>query len=122
MGRHWYTKATYARAVERIVRDHAVFGLGADVIAGFPGESEEDHHQTLSFVRTLPFTYLHVFPYSARPGTAATRLSGQVDAGTARGRSAELRAAGETLALAHRSRRAGGKADVIVIRADRRGD
>jgi tRNA A37 methylthiotransferase MiaB len=109
MGRHWYTKATYARAVERIVRGQAVFGLGADVIAGFPGESDEDHRETVAFVRSLPFTYLHVFPYSTRPGTAATRLSGQVDAGTARGRSAELRAAGESLAMAHRNRRAGGQ-------------
>jgi threonylcarbamoyladenosine tRNA methylthiotransferase MtaB len=120
MGRHWYTKSTYARAVERLVRDQAVFGLGADVIAGFPGESEEDHRETVGFVQSLPFTYLHVFPYSPRPGTAATRLSGQVDVGIARRRSAELRAAGETLALAHRNRRAGGTADVIVVRADRR--
>jgi threonylcarbamoyladenosine tRNA methylthiotransferase MtaB len=120
MGRHWYTKATYARAVERIVRDQPVFGLGADVIAGFPGEGEEDHRETVAFVQSLPFTYLHVFPYSARPGTAATRLPGQLDRGVARGRSAELRAAGEDLALAHRKGRAGGIADVIVVRADRR--
>jgi threonylcarbamoyladenosine tRNA methylthiotransferase MtaB len=120
MGRHWYTKSTYARAVERLVRDHAVFGLGADVIAGFPGESEADHRETVAFVQSLPFTYLHVFPFSARPGTAATRLPGQVDAGVARGRSAELRAAGAELALAHRQRRVGGMADVIVVRADRR--
>ena len=120
MGRHWYTKSTYARAVERLVRDQAVFGLGADVIAGFPGESEADHRETVAFVQSLPFTYLHVFPFSARPGTAATRLPGQVDAGVARARSAELRAAAEELALAHRQRRAGGMADVIVVRADRR--
>ena len=120
MGRHWYTSSSYARAVERIVRDRTVFGLGADVIAGFPGESDADHRETVAFVQSLPLTYLHVFPYSARPGTAATRLSGQVDTGAARARSAELRAAGETLASAHRDRRAGGTADVIVVRADRR--
>ena len=120
MGRHWYTKSTYARAVERLVRDQAVFGLGADVIAGFPGESEEDHRETLAYLQAVPFTYLHVFPYSPRPGTAAMRLSGQVDAGIARDRSAELRAVGEALALAHRTGRVGGMADVIVVRADRR--
>ena len=43
MGRHWYTKSSYAHAVEKIVREHPVFGLGADVIAGFPGETDADH-------------------------------------------------------------------------------
>ena len=120
MGRHWYTTSSYADAVERLVSDHTVFGLGADVIAGFPGETEEDHQATLSFVRALPFTYLHVFPYSARPGTAAPRLPNHVDGGVARHRAAELRASGETLAHAYRVRRAGGIADVVIIRGDRR--
>jgi len=120
MGRHWYTTSSYAAAVERLVSDHTVFGLGADVIAGFPGETEEDHQATLSFVRSLPFTYLHVFPYSARPGTAAPRLPNHVDGGVARHRAAELRASGETLAHAYRVWRAGGIADVVIIRGDRR--
>lgn len=120
MGRHWYTKTSYARAVERLVGRQSSFGLGADVIAGFPGETEEDHAETISFVRSLPFTYLHVFPYSARPGTAATRLAGQVDGGTARHRSVELRAAGESLAAEYRAKRIGAVADVVVIRGDRR--
>lgn len=120
MGRHWYTKATYANAIERLVRDRGVFGLGADVIAGFPGESEADHRETVDFVEALPFTYLHVFHYSARPGTAATRLSNQVDGITARRRSQELRAIGEEKSRAYRARRAGGIADVIVVRGDRR--
>ena len=68
MGRHWYTRASYAHAVEDIVKDHPVFGLGADVIAGFPGETEDDHRETLDFVGSLPFTYLHVFPYSRASG------------------------------------------------------
>ena len=120
MGRHWYTKASYARAVEAIVHDHAVFGLGADVIAGFPGETEEDHRETLEYVQALPFTYLHVFPYSARPGTAATRLPGQLDGNVVRGRAAELRAIGEEHAKSYRARRNGGTADVVVVRGDRR--
>ena len=120
MGRHWYTAASYAQAVERIVRDRPVFGLGADVIAGFPGESDADHRETLAFVQALPFTYLHVFPYSARPGTAATRLPGQVEGGVAKSRAADLRAAGESLVERHRRKRAGGTADVVVVRGDRR--
>jgi threonylcarbamoyladenosine tRNA methylthiotransferase MtaB len=120
MGRHWYTRATYASAVEKLVRGRGIFALGADIIAGFPGEGESDHRETLAFVDALPFTYLHVFPYSARPGTAATRLPDQVDGATARRRSQELRLAGESKARAHRAERTGGRADVVVIRGDRR--
>lgn len=120
MGRHWYTKASYARAVERLVEGRPSFGLGADMIAGFPGETDEDHAVSISFVRSLPFTYLHVFPYSARPGTAATRLAGQVDGGTARHRAAELRAVGESLSAEYRAKRTGSMADVVVVRGDRR--
>jgi len=120
MGRHWYTGATYARAVERITRNRPVFALGADVIAGFPGESEPEHEATLSMVRNLPFTYLHVFPYSARPGTAATRLPDPVDTTVARTRAKVLRAAGSDLARRYRAGRVGGGADVIVVRGDRR--
>ena len=50
MGRRWYTVATCVAALERIVRDAPVFGLGADIIAGFPGESEDDHRATMSLV------------------------------------------------------------------------
>jgi threonylcarbamoyladenosine tRNA methylthiotransferase MtaB len=120
MGRHWYSATSYARAVERLVRDHDVFALGADVIAGFPGETEEDHRATLEVVDSLPFTYLHVFPYSARPGTAATRLPGQVDGNVSRRRATELRQASERMVRAHRRRRSGQSGDVIVVRGDRR--
>lgn len=120
MGRHWYTRATYASAAERLAGRQPVFGLGADIIAGFPGETAADHRETVRFVQSLPFTYLHVFPYSARPGTAATKLPGQVDPALARARAAELRQVGEELARSHRLRRSGGKADVIVVRGDRR--
>ncbi|HTL94082.1 MAG TPA: radical SAM protein, partial [Gemmatimonadaceae bacterium] len=50
MGRHWYTASTYARAIERIAGDASVFGLGADVIAGFPGETADEHRATMSLV------------------------------------------------------------------------
>lgn len=120
MGRHWYSAAEYARAVERIAGDVPVFGLGADIIAGFPAETDADHRETLALARRLPFTYLHVFPYSPRPGTAATRLPEGSNAAAARARAAELRALAEELAAAHRRRRDGGCADVVVVRGDRR--
>ncbi|HKG94688.1 MAG TPA: radical SAM protein, partial [Gemmatimonadaceae bacterium] len=115
MGRHWYGASSYAAAVQRIVGGRGAFGLGADVIAGFPGETEADHGATLALVERLPFTYLHVFPFSLRPGTPAERLAGRVDDQTIARRAAELRAAGAGKAAAHRERRDGGEADVIVV-------
>jgi threonylcarbamoyladenosine tRNA methylthiotransferase MtaB len=86
MGRHWYTGASYAQAIERIARSSEPFALGADVIAGFPGETEADHDRTVQLIESLPFTYLHVFPYSVRPGTAAERPVCRCTPGAARGR------------------------------------
>ncbi len=115
MGRHWYKAVSYATAVQRIAASVPVFGLGADVIAGFPGETEDDHRCTVTLVESLPFTYLHVFPYSVRPGTAAERLSGHVAASTIERRAAELRTVAERRAAAHRASRSGGECDLVVM-------
>jgi threonylcarbamoyladenosine tRNA methylthiotransferase MtaB len=115
MGRHWYSAATYAAAIERLASRLPVFGLGADVMTGFPGETAADHGETVALVQSLPFTYLHVFPYSARPGTAAGRLGAAVDGRHARERAAELRAISDARGAAHRVARAGGRADIVVV-------
>jgi threonylcarbamoyladenosine tRNA methylthiotransferase MtaB len=115
MGRHWYTAVSYADAVERIVAASATFGLGADVIAGFPGETERDHEATLSLVERLPFTYLHVFPFSLRPGTPAERLRDRVPDQVIHRRAAELRQLANRKADAYRTSRVGGIADIVAI-------
>ncbi len=121
MGRHWYTARGYVAALERVIEARAVFGLGADVITGFPGESADDHAATLAVLQSLPFTYLHVFPYSPRPGTAATRLPGEVAPPVARARAAELRLLGASFGARYEAARSGGSADVVVTHAGRRG-
>ncbi|MGQ0646244.1 MAG: MiaB/RimO family radical SAM methylthiotransferase [Gemmatimonadaceae bacterium] len=118
MGRHWYTATSYTAALERLVAGRPVFGLGADVIAGFPGETDEDHAATLSLIDSLPFTYLHVFPYSVRPGTAAERLPGRLTGPVIQERARQLRALAEQKAGRYLSRRVGTGADVIVVRGD----
>jgi threonylcarbamoyladenosine tRNA methylthiotransferase MtaB len=115
MGRHWYSAAAYAASVERIASRVSTFALGADVIAGFPGETDADHRATISCVESLPFTYLHVFPFSLRPGTPAERLGNQVASTVAEARAAELRAIGERAAAAHREARVGEECDLVVI-------
>lgn len=112
MGRHWYTAASYERAIAEIVGHTAVFGLGADVIAGFPGETEDDHRATIALVERLPFTALHVFPYSPRPGTSAERLGPPVHATE---RAAELRALAARKSAAYRRSRQGTMADAIAM-------
>jgi threonylcarbamoyladenosine tRNA methylthiotransferase MtaB len=117
MGRHWYTPVEYAVRLERLTARRAVFGLGADLIVGFPGETDHDHARTLALCERLPFTYLHVFPYSPRPGTAATRLPPGTAPARARSRAAELRALADRKHSAYARSRAGGAADVVVVGA-----
>lgn len=114
MGRNWYTAGEYARAVSSLTDGLSSFGLSADVISGFPGETEEDHLATLALIERLPFTALHVFPYSARPGTAATRMNGRVNGAVARRRAAELRALAKAKAEAYAASRIGEPCDVVV--------
>ena len=78
MGRSPYSPEEVVAAVEKMRRFWPVMGLGADILMGFPGESEEETGETLDMLRTLPMTYAHVFPYSERPGTRAAALSCQL--------------------------------------------
>lgn len=114
MGRSWYTAESYERAVLRIIGSCKVFALSADVITGFPGETEADHSTTLAMIERLPFTSLHVFPYSPRPGTAAIKLGSQVPGTVARRRSRELRALAEHKAASYGVSRVAGSCEVVV--------
>jgi threonylcarbamoyladenosine tRNA methylthiotransferase MtaB len=114
MGRHWYTAESYRARIEWLAERLPVFGLGADVIAGFPGETEADHDASLTLLHALPFTYLHVFPFSVRPDAPAARLSGQLPPEVIRRRARALRELGEAKAAAHRLRRRGQAADGVV--------
>lgn len=114
MGRHWYTAESYRARIEWLAERLPVFGLGADVIAGFPGETDADHHASLTLLHALPFTYFHVFPFSVRPDAPAARLAGQVPAHVIRARARELRELGEQKGAAYRASRLGQRADGVV--------
>lgn len=117
MGRHWYTRRSYSRSLERLALRVNTLGLGADVIAGFPGETEADHIETMLLVRELPFTSLHVFPYSARPGTSAERLGNRIDGSTISRRARELRDLSQEKSERWARSRDGQYADVVVTGA-----
>lgn len=112
----WYRAEHYARRVE-LIRDrlpHAA--IGADVITGFPGESEDDHAATIAFIERLPFTYLHVFSFSKRPGTKAAMLFNEVSAAVIKRRARELRALGEAKSAAFRQSQLGRTLRVLTLR------
>lgn len=113
MGRHWYTAESYEQAVERLARAGA-FALSGDVITGFPTETDHDHQATIALIERLPFTSLHVFPYSPRPGTAALKLFPKVANDIARERAREVRLVAERKAASYRSSRIGKECDVVV--------
>ncbi|MDQ7083073.1 MAG: tRNA (N(6)-L-threonylcarbamoyladenosine(37)-C(2))-methylthiotransferase MtaB [Aquificota bacterium] len=73
-----YTRKEYERVVEYIVSRRPLSAIGTDLIVGFPTESENDFEETLRFVEDMPFAYLHLFPYSDRPFTKASRMDGKV--------------------------------------------
>ncbi len=78
MGRSPYSPEGVAEAVGNMRRFWPVMGLGADILMGFPGESEAETEETLAMLRALPMTYAHVFPYSVRPGTRAAVMQNQL--------------------------------------------
>ena len=89
--------------------------IGTDLIVGFPGETDEDYERTRTLVQRMPFTYLHVFPYSDRPGTKATQLDQKVDPKVKQQRGRELRQISEEKNKAFRRRFLGQKLSVLTL-------
>jgi threonylcarbamoyladenosine tRNA methylthiotransferase MtaB len=91
--------------------------LGADVMAGFPGETEAEFEETLALIRALPFGYLHLFPFSPRPGTRAWAMhaADAVPAEAVEARMAALRALAAEKSLAHRRGFVGSELDALTL-------
>lgn len=102
-----YTSGYYRRLVSDIRDRLPDAAIGSDMIVGFPGETDADADSTLEYLRESPLTYLHVFPYSDRPGTDATRMRGKVPGPVIRERGRAVRAAGAELAAAFRASQLG---------------
>jgi threonylcarbamoyladenosine tRNA methylthiotransferase MtaB len=117
----WYRAAHYARRVEmsREALPHAA--IGADVIAGFPGETSEDHLATLNFLSALPLSYLHVFSFSPRPSTEAAGLPDAVPERIIHARARALRAIGQKKSQEFRASQAGRRVRVLTLDRQREG-
>jgi len=94
MGRR-ATAADYRAAAEYALARVPDLGLGTDIITGFPGETDARFENTRRLVESLPFSNLHVFPYSERPGTPAARLPNPIPPGVRKARAAALIRIGE---------------------------
>ena len=92
MGRGHYRPEQALEFSRELAAVWPVFGLGADLLVGFPGETAGQFGNTLALARALPLSYAHVFPYSPRPGTPAADLDGQVPQEEKKARAASLRA------------------------------
>ncbi len=93
-----YTLRRYRALVDGIVERLPHASIGSDVIAGFPGETDEDFARNLEYLPASPLSHLHVFPYSDRPGTRAAAMHGKVPGPVVRERGARLRGIGAELA------------------------
>jgi threonylcarbamoyladenosine tRNA methylthiotransferase MtaB len=89
--------------------------IGTDVIVGFPGETDDDFSMLSDFLARSPITHVHVFPYSDRPGTAASIMSAKVDGGTVRERARALRDASRHLSQKFRQSQIGSVHRALTI-------
>ncbi len=111
-----HSRADAVELVRRLKQLRPEIAIGADLIAGFPTETDEHHAANLSIVEELDIVHGHVFPYSPRPGTPASRMP-QIDRRTVRARAEELRAA--VAVVRHRwLQRQIGQAQTILAEAD----
>jgi threonylcarbamoyladenosine tRNA methylthiotransferase MtaB len=105
----------YAEKIRKIREAMPDAAIGADVMVGFPGETDELFEESRSFIERLPFTYLHVFTYSSRPGTPSAAIPEQVPVHVARERNRALRNLAAEKNLEFRRKFVGKTIEVITL-------
>jgi len=113
MGRR-YDVATFLEIVKDVRKVAPDIGMAADIIVGFPGEKDSDFEDTLNVMRTAGFSRVHVFQYSPRPGTPASRFSAKVPEREKEKRSKEAISLGRKLSLEFHERLLGRRIEVLV--------
>jgi threonylcarbamoyladenosine tRNA methylthiotransferase MtaB len=112
-----YRASRYLERVSRLRARVPHCGIGADVIVGFPGESDACFEETFRFIADSPLNYLHVFAWSPRPGTPASDLERRPAGGVVRDRSRRLRSLADELGARFRRSLLGGRFDAVVLDA-----
>lgn len=111
--RRRYRRKVFEERVKKITDLMPLAGIGADVIVGFPGETENDFNETYSFLSDLPLSYLHVFSFSERPGTVAAEMKDKVSSAFKEERSKILQSLSDKKHLDFCLRNTGTQAEVL---------
>ncbi len=119
--RRKYTVADYKRIIETIKQYYPHAAIGADMIAGFPGETEEQFLNTFNLVRELPITHFHVFPYSKRKNTSASVMKDHIQHGVKKARVRQLIMLGEAKLNAFMHENIGRTSEVLFEEKDKDG-
>ena len=109
-----YDPSYFRNLVKEILSIRPEAAIGADIMAGFPGENENDFNESFIFLKSLPIAYMHVFPYSKRSGTKAAEFIGQVDEPEKKRRAMVLRRLSEEKKSEFFQRRIGDVCNVLV--------
>jgi threonylcarbamoyladenosine tRNA methylthiotransferase MtaB len=109
-----YTSKLYHQKIQQIRRNMPDASIGADVMVGFPAETEESFQNTCRFISEIPLTYLHVFPFSAREGTEAFAFPDRIPEETIKERADLLRRLGKQKEIHFYDRFIGREVDVLV--------
>ncbi len=112
--RRKYTKEDFFVTVAALKKASPSFAFTTDVIVGFPGETESAFNETLEVVRAASFTKVHIFPYSERPKTRASRLENKVPAEVILERKERLKSVASEVAFRHRATYLGTQLDVLI--------
>jgi len=115
-----YTAGIFSRVIERIAGQIHGISLGTDVIVGFPGESDAEFRNTSGLLESLPFTYIHIFPFSVRPGTSAAQMPNHISSPVKKERCYELNALNMAIKSAYLTSQVGKDLDIII--EEMRGD
>jgi threonylcarbamoyladenosine tRNA methylthiotransferase MtaB len=110
-----YTLEFYKRLTASLVDLMPHASIGSDVIAGFPGETDEEFDANLAYLPASPLSHIHVFPYSDRPGTDASAMRDKVAPTVIRERAARLRQIGAELSARFRSSQVGSVRPALTI-------
>jgi len=122
MMRRRYTTGLFAEKVDLVRKTVPGSGVTADLIAGFPGETEAEFQESLAFATSMAFSDMHIFPYSPRPGTSAVYLSGPVSQPVKKARTTQLLAMAKEGFEAFRSHQLGQTHPVLWESSTRQDD
>lgn len=113
MNRH-YSTGFFHQLLNDIRQRQPFAAIGLDIITGFPGETEQQFVDTCEFLKQLPFSHLHVFPFSRRPGTPAAEMEGQLPVNLIKDRAAKLREIGERKLSAYATQFVGQTLEIVI--------